>query len=153
VRGLSSASKSIGLAREQLTTALTRIIEFSSSDPALSGWHDIFEKAKATLDLPEPIAPYYPDILPADGYSQAARQLMAASVAGFVFGGMGSWNDAGFSDTKLQAVYETVTRELYAAVMNGIVCAVNEGLPSCGRLHDVEADGHLARFGRSDGRS
>jgi hypothetical protein len=56
------------------------------------------------------------------------RQLLAASVAGFVFGGMGSWNDHGFSDRESQARYERVTSQLYAAVMEGMATAVNEGM-------------------------
>ena len=48
-------------------------------------------------------------------------------MAGFVFRGMGSWNDYGFSDRELQTRYERVTSRLYAAVMDGIIAAVNEG--------------------------
>src|SRR5258708_16386767 len=78
----------------------------------------------------KPIAPYHPDVLPADGYSLSARQLMAASVAAFVFGGMGSWNDTGFADREMQARYERVTRQLYIAVMDGLVTAVNASVSS-----------------------
>ncbi len=55
---------------------------------------------------------------------------MAASVAAFVFGGMGSWNDTGFADREMQARYERVTRQLYIAVMDGLVTAVNASVSS-----------------------
>jgi hypothetical protein len=41
---------------------------------------------------------------------------------------MGSWNDGGPTLPKDQAEYERVTGNLYAAVIRGLVLAVNEGL-------------------------
>jgi hypothetical protein len=55
-------------------------------------------------------------------------------VGAFVFGGMGSWNDCGFDDRKLQAQYEQVTKKLYVAVMDALVSGVNDGLLSQSRL-------------------
>lgn len=88
-------------------------------------WADWFTNALSQLDSVEPIPPFHVSILPKMGYNLRARQLMAAAVQSFVFGGMGSWNDLSFSDEELQYEYVQVTRNLYKAVMGAFVAATN----------------------------
>ena len=76
----------------------------------------------------KPTAPYHPDILPPAGYTLAAQQLLAAAVGGFVFGGMGSWNDSAPESADARPQYERLSEELYAAVTGGLVVAINGGM-------------------------
>ena len=87
-----------------------------------AGW---FEDALALGDSPSPDPPYHGDMLPQTGYPLEARQLLAMATRSWVFGGMGSWNDAGFSDEDVQAHYQEITKRLYRAVLDGIRTAAN----------------------------
>ena len=98
---------------------------FAQSSEGAQSWAKVFTDARQLLTDAAPQPPYHADILPPDGYSLPARQLLAAAAQTDVFGGMGSWNDLGFSDKSVQAEYEQVTRELYEAVKLSFVAAVN----------------------------
>jgi len=115
-------------AAEGLAAMLEEVARFIAASPSIASWGETIAQAAASLRAAEPRAPYHPDVLPSAGYSLAARRLLAASVTAFVFGGMGSWNDLGFADRSVHAEYERLTKKLYAAVMEGIVAAVNRGL-------------------------
>ncbi|MBW3624663.1 MAG: hypothetical protein KY468_14755 [Armatimonadetes bacterium] len=54
-------------------------------------------------------------MLPEEGYSLLARQLLATATQAYVFGGMGSWNDIGFEGS-LQREYEKVSADLYEVI-------------------------------------
>ena len=74
------------------------------------------------------MAQFHPDILPSAGYTLAARQWLAAEVGGFVFGGMGSWNDGGPVSAQARLEYDRLTEELYSAVTDVLRVAVNTGM-------------------------
>ena len=127
-RRLTVAGKGLDVARTNLATALSEIAAFAAAESILSGWRATFDDASDALNAAAPSPPYHPDILPPDGYALPARQLTAASVGAFVFGGMGSWNDCGFDDREVQTHYEEVTKNLYAAVVEALVSSVHSGL-------------------------
>lgn len=79
-------------ASDQLRNALDGIRAFAERVDDLSSWASWFVTAAAMLDDPSPTAPHHQDILPSEATLQC-RQLAAAVVQGWVFGGMGSWND------------------------------------------------------------
>lgn len=118
----------IDAAAERLSASLHAITAFAGRDQHLSAWAATFDEALLELERPEPRPPYHPDILPQRGYSLRARQLLAAAVRAWVFGGMGSWNDCGPADPQQQPRHDLLTRELYAAVTGAIASAVNRGL-------------------------
>jgi hypothetical protein len=91
-------------------------------------WADIFEKSLQLLDSQNPVPPYHTDILPEDGFNLVSRQIMAAAMQAYVFGGMGSWNDMGFADKTLNGEYQKITADLYQAVNMSIVIASNSFL-------------------------
>jgi len=126
------ASLSIREAKDRLERAVRETAEFAFAQ-GLSVWGETFERAAGSLESAQPVAPYHPDILPPGGYSLAARRLLAAAVGAFVFGGMGSWNDITVADPEARARYEPLTRELYAAVMDGLIAAVNQGIAAASR--------------------
>jgi hypothetical protein len=88
-------------------------------------WADCFSKSLQLLDSPNPVPPYHPDMLPDTGFDLEARQVIAAAVQAYVFGGMGSWNDMGFENKDLNEEYQRITKELYEAVKMSIVMASN----------------------------
>jgi hypothetical protein len=69
--------------------------------------------------------PYNPDIAPAGWLSLEQRQLLAFAVQAWVFGGMGSWNDAWFEDESQGDHYAEVTERLYEAVIAAFIAVTN----------------------------
>jgi hypothetical protein len=111
-------------ARKGLREALEEILIFAERFDELSSWASWFTKAENLLDEPNPSAPYHADILPADA-TLDRRQLAASVVQGWVFGGMGSWNDGGPTDPAAQRDYERVGANLYSALLTALPAASN----------------------------
>ena len=72
--------------------------------------------------------PYMPDLMAPD-YPADARRLIAKASRSWVFGGMGSWNDVGFTDEATREEHTNVSRLLFAAVFEACLAAVNCPLP------------------------
>ena len=114
--------ESLEQARQALSAALLSIEEFSRQvDAGL--WTAWFQEALTALESPQPAARFHDDALPRIGYETQARQLFAAAVNAWVFGGMGSWNDQGFPGR--EAEYRNVTDDLYTSVIRALAVAVN----------------------------
>ena len=112
--------------RSNLRTALRSAEAFARRPEMEAGsWAEWFSRARALLDDPAPEPPFHRDMLPATDTRLAARQILAASVQAYVFGGMGSWNDLGFADADLQTEYDGVTRKLYETLKTAILAASN----------------------------
>jgi hypothetical protein len=110
-------------AREQLRVALAEIRTFAETND-LETWAPWFAKSATLLDDPEPVPPYHRDLLPSDA-SLSRRQLAAAVVQGWVFGGMGSWNDVGLADPEAEREYEHVGANMYSVLLVALPAAVN----------------------------
>ena len=110
--------------RAQLVRALTDIQAFATTQK-LENWVGIFGRALATLDNPVPAQGFYETLLVPAEHPLAARQLIFAASAAWVFGGMGSWNDLGFEDAATQRRYEELSAQLYAQVNSAIVAGIN----------------------------
>lgn len=110
-------------ARHELRAALEETREFAETCE-LDTWSTWFSEALDLLDAPEPVIPYHPDLAPA-GLPVESRQLLAAAVAAWVFGGMGSWNDLGFPDATVQAEYDRRTGRLYASILGALAAVVD----------------------------
>jgi hypothetical protein len=106
-----------------LRSALREIDGFANR-AGLDNWSPWFVRADALLDDPAPSPPYQEDILPSNA-SLRRRQLAAAAVQAWVFGGMGSWNDMGPSVAADQGEYEHLSRQLYDALLSARGTAVN----------------------------
>lgn len=110
----------------KLRKAITRAEGFAKSPKTKAAdWAESFARALKLLDSPAPVPPVQADMLPAEGYSLEARQVLAAATQAHVFGAMGSWNDMGFRDDKIQREYESVSSELYEAIKLATVMAPN----------------------------
>lgn len=111
--------------RNDLRAALDAIRGFAEADSDIAEWATWFTEALRLLDAPEPVIPYNPDLAP-EGLPLESRQLLAAAVKSWVFGGMGSWNDIAYSDAARGAEYDQRTDELYRSVLAAII-AVTRG--------------------------
>jgi len=102
----------------RLRIALERVLAFAA-ERHVQPWARLFEAALRGGD-----DGFVSELLPPAGYAPEARLLMAMAAAGWVFGGMGSWNDLVFTGPDGD-LYEDVTSALYAAVLEGVATATN----------------------------
>ena len=94
-------------------------------DVDANNWASWFAKSLKLLDSPDPKPPFHSDLIPMSNFSLEARQVLTSAMQSYVFGGMGSWNDMGFQNTKTQKEYERVSKTLYEAVKLAITLASN----------------------------
>lgn len=100
----------------RLQSAIQQAISFArKSHSPLQDGSEWLEGALQLLDASIPLPPFHRDMLPEEGYSLLARQLLATATQAYVFGGMGSWNDIGFEGS-LQREYEKVSADLYEVI-------------------------------------
>ncbi|MBN9380205.1 MAG: hypothetical protein J0H74_05540 [Chitinophagaceae bacterium] len=109
----------------QLEESLIAITDFADAQQ-LSDWAVVFKKARAVLNSTDPARDYYhQDLLVEKHYSLIARQLLFATGAAWVFGGMGSWNDLGFNTEEDNKKYDDVSAGLYAAINQSVLAVAN----------------------------
>lgn len=95
----------------------------------LDNFTRLFENGLSRLESRDPLEGLdCRDIAPAGFLSLDAAQLIGASEAAWVFGGMGSWNDQ-FFQGETQTIYERLSEDLYRLVNDSIVAAANS---TCG---------------------
>jgi len=109
----------------QLRQALLEIERFAMRH-GLESWASWFVRGCDALDQDEPRFPDYVDTSLLASFSPTARRLLAACYAAWVFGGMGSWNDCGFTEPDLRSEYEARSRTLYSAINSAIQGATTE---------------------------
>ncbi|HTK91561.1 MAG TPA: hypothetical protein VL948_15055 [Verrucomicrobiae bacterium] len=109
-------------ARERLRSALEATIAFAGKSDWTTGF---FTPALAMLGSAEVLVPARGlELLPARGYGVAARRLLAAAtLAGSVFGGSGSWSDQDYGER--QEAYREVSDGLFDATQAATLAAVN----------------------------
>ena len=123
-RHSGSPNPDLATIREELGTNLIEIRDFAQSHK-LDGFAKCFQSALDCLDAEKPLTKiYHTDLVPSDWYSLTAEQTLATCSEAWVFGGMGSWNDLGF-EGDANKTYERLSKGLYAAIIHGIVSAVN----------------------------
>jgi hypothetical protein len=84
-------------------------------------WADWFQRAIDCCDATKSFCfPDYVNFVCLDSYPEMAQRLFAAAYNGWVFGGMGSWNDQYFETEPENAQYNSLSAELYAAINDGI---------------------------------
>jgi len=109
-------------APERLRAALEAMVAFEGPSSWTTGF---FAPALAMLTSAEVLVPARGlDLLPAKGYGVAARRLLAAAtLAGSVFGGMGSWSDQDYGEREEER--RQVSDGLVAATQAATLAAVN----------------------------
>jgi hypothetical protein len=121
----------LGAAASRLLASLNAAREFATLHD-LPFWADRFQRAAGSLDPSKPVVfPDYIEFVCLDWYCETARRLFAAAYNGWVFGGMGSWNDLYFQPDSENARYTTISKELYSAITD----AIQQATWSFGQTH------------------
>ena len=121
---LELAERPLTAIRHDLEAALAKAEAFATARD-LAGFAAAFREARETLTSATPLAGvYHTDMAPTDGLLLEAKQLLAATQAGWVFGGMGSWNDLSFPGAEGQE-YDQLSEHLFALMVEAIHSAVN----------------------------
>lgn len=120
-------ARRIGQIKADLSSKLKDIAAFARQHN-LDGFANAFDNGYAALHSDNPNNEvYHKDISPKEFLSLEANQLLAASQAAWVFGGMGSWNDMGFEGADQQK-YERLSDELYQLLNESYLVAVNSSV-------------------------
>lgn len=113
-------------AADALAAVLKDAIAFSDANQ-IEGWaHAAFEPALDVLEKRTDVDPDrdWLDFAPFTRNPLSGR-LLNAVLPAWVFGGMGSWNDQGFSGDAAKKDYERVSEALHQTVHRAIAAAVN----------------------------
>lgn len=110
----------LALVTKRLHSTLYQARQFAAMH-SYDTWAKKFSKA---LDCLEPTTrvtfPEYVQFVCLDAYPEAAQRLFSAAFTGWVFGGMGSWNDLGFDSASERDRYDKISTELYTAINDAI---------------------------------
>lgn len=119
------AERPLGKIAHDLATALedlTEFVERAGPGEAIPGWADHFRSARATLDGQPQWQESDP---PPPGFlSTEALRLLHACRAGWVFGGMGSWNDGSYWGS-VEAEGGRLSETLFALLQEGVAAVAN----------------------------
>jgi len=110
--------------KEDLRSALARAQSFATAKH-LEGFAAAFREAGKGLSSTAPLTGrFHADIAPSSSIPLEAKQLLAAAEIGWVFGGMGSWNDLGFPGDEGKE-YEALSDRLFDLMVEAISTATN----------------------------
>jgi hypothetical protein len=110
-------------AHDELDASLAAMGNFCERE-GVPLWGERFAAAIALGAEDDPVIPFHPDLVP-PSTEPAVRRLLATASAGWVFGGMGSWNDVSFPEPEQGDVAEWLTAQLYDKTVAAIVAAAN----------------------------
>ena len=118
--GLSVPQGDLNVAASRLRSALTATRDFATKHE-LPSWAEWFQRAIDCSDPSRSITfPEYIDFICLDSYPEIAQRLFATAYNGWVFGGMGSWNDLYFEPELENDHYYELSAELYSAINDAI---------------------------------
>jgi hypothetical protein len=106
----------------ELRIALSELGDFAARHDQQS-WADIMRAAEEQLVSDDPKCAYYPEMVQAGALPLDRLQLLAAATRGWIFGGMGSWND-NVASVEIEE-YERVSANLWKALTVAMTAAVN----------------------------
>lgn len=112
--------------RQVLVDALGIAIDYAQAHK-LSPSDAKLTHARELNDVDDPQPPFYADMVPVGLLSIDRRRLLAMATSAHVFGGMGTWNDIGFTDPEEESQYDMVSDRLFLAVMRSFAASVNAG--------------------------
>lgn len=131
-RTMPDFRRSLAVAMADFRKSLVSIHSFSVRENC-GGFVDCFANALKALDQPTADVGYHKDLAVRNQLSSDQEAALKASMAAWVFGGMGSWNDMGF-DGATQAEYELVSEDLFNVLNEVIEIAASDtaGVKSSG---------------------
>ena len=113
----------IKTAYQDLESSLTEAQIYSKK--CMIDWEKYFAEAIELLNCPNPVPPYYTDLLPDTYENIKGRQLLAGALKAWVFGGMGSWNDVYITDPLQIKEYQQISTNLYKAIIQSVFAVTN----------------------------
>jgi hypothetical protein len=113
--------RALDMIAHDLRAALTDIRAFAEANECRH-FTRCFDDALRALDDPAADIGYHKDLYPESALDPAAQSLLKGAQAGWVFGGMGSWNDLGF-DGKSQNQYERFSDRLFDLLNEAVEAA------------------------------
>jgi len=102
--------------------ALADFVERAAPEEAMPGWIDNFRSARSTLEQKSEWRRSDPS--PAGFLSSAALRLLHAAQAGWVFGGMGAWNDGAYWGSA-EAEGDRLSEALFALLNEAVPAVAN----------------------------
>lgn len=114
--------------QEDFRTHLNAAHDFSARQDC-GGFTQCFAEALRALENPGADIGYHKDLFPPGQLANPAVGMLKASMAAWVFGGMGSWNDMAF-EGPAQKEYERVSENLFRAITEAIAVSASSSLPS-----------------------
>jgi len=90
------AQPDVDAAASRLVAALEAAREFATKK-SLDNWASWFAEALSQWEVPEKTPRFHPDLFPPGLFDERAVRLASMAQSSHVFGGMGSWNDVGYS--------------------------------------------------------
>jgi hypothetical protein len=109
--------------KRSLSIALEQIQSYAASH-RLDYFAKVFESSRSQLSAEMPKGSFHPDLTPPGQLSLTGRQLLSAAQIGWVFGGMGSWNDSPPNDAEKDE-YERVSEQLFVVLNRTYVGIAN----------------------------
>jgi len=110
--------------KEQLKVTLSKISDFAHKNEC-GNFGECFDRGIKALSEPpsnnESSYKIFPDNYATPDYHQVLNSCQAA----WVFGGMGSWNDMGFSDSEVHKQYEELSDKLFNLINLSLIVASN----------------------------
>jgi hypothetical protein len=102
--------------------ALTDFVDRFAPEEAMPGWQDLFRSARMTMEA----QPEWQDgdPRPPGFLSPDAQRLLHACRAGWVFGGMGSWNDGAYWGSA-EADGDRLSEALFALLNEAVAAGAN----------------------------
>jgi len=121
------SQRSVSEIRDELAASLADITQFAEAQQ-LENFAASFRLATGRLASVTPLeGGWFAKLDDKDGLDLAARQLLGAAEAAWVFGAMGSWNDLVFKG-ETGETYNELSNRLFALVNEATVAATNAGL-------------------------
>ena len=115
--------------KQTLAESLSAIKAFAAEQGNIY-FSEVFGQALAALEgKGESFQGYHKDLAPSDFLPASVIALLDAAQIAWVFGGMGSWNDLTFEGAD-QERYETLSEQLFQAVISAIVGGANSSFPA-----------------------
>lgn len=117
VEPLKDGETNVDQAIENLGGILQKLENFSWKHERLEHWAQNFRRYRKILE--EGGHQYYTELFPEGILPEKNRRLIGGALASWVFGGMGSWNDAAFGEGS------ELSTDLYKAIYESMCVAVN----------------------------
>jgi hypothetical protein len=128
--GARSGFRTLSAVKADFEATLHDVHAFSVKHFTQEGFSACFESALDTLMSAKCRPDHRQDLYPPGVLAVTAQRLLDAASAAWVFGGMGSWNDASFDEE--QAEYERVSEALYSIINEAIAVAASSSWPGSG---------------------